>query len=180
MVCKQKKIVGRVKECGRGYIILNLYAPPQALRPASASYTTPYLPPHVRCLAVHPFALRPLLCVPAPPCACRYVLAFWGLLTTLITAFLEYYREVGFDIPKTPTAVLEAFPLISILRTLVMFPPGINVQLSSVIPRVQISAGLRLAKVRAPAASKQRLPRQPLTSPAVRLPRTLQLRTPLA
>ena len=76
-----------------------------------------------------------------------YILSFWGFLTTFITAMLKYYREVGLDIPSSPTVALQAFPLVDLFMTLLMFPPNIAIQLSSKITIVKLVGAIRLAKV---------------------------------
>ena len=76
-----------------------------------------------------------------------YILSLWGFLTTLVTAMLKYYREIGFDIPSTPVIALQAFPLMDLLMTLIMFPPNISIQLGSKISMVKLVGALRLAKV---------------------------------
>lgn len=76
-----------------------------------------------------------------------YILSFWGFLTTFITAMLKYYREVGLDIPSSPTVALQAFPLVDLFMTLLMFPPNIAIQLGSKITIVKLVGAIRLAKV---------------------------------
>jgi hypothetical protein len=76
-----------------------------------------------------------------------YLLSFWGFLTTFITAMLKYYREVGLDIPSSPTVALQAFPLVDLFMTLLMFPPNIAIQLGSKITFVKLVGAIRLAKV---------------------------------
>ena len=75
-----------------------------------------------------------------------YILAAWGLLTSLITAALKYYRVAGLNIPQSPMVVFGSFPIVDMLLTFLMFPPGINVQLNSKIPLVRVTAGFRLTK----------------------------------
>jgi hypothetical protein len=78
-----------------------------------------------------------------------YVLSLWGLITTLLSSFLKYYRVIGLDIPASPSVALQAFPIFDLLMTLIMFPPNIGIQLGSKISLVKAAAVLRLAKVAA-------------------------------
>ena len=76
-----------------------------------------------------------------------YILSFWGFLTTIMTAMLKYYREVGLDIPSSPTVALQTFPLVDLGMTLLMFSPNIATQLGSKITNVKLVGAIRLAKV---------------------------------
>ena len=48
--------------------------------------------------------------------------------------------------PKTPTAMFESFPLVSIMMTMFMVPNGLSAQLNSSVPMVQIVAAVRTLK----------------------------------
>ena len=60
---------------------------------------------------------------------------------------LKYFQDIGLDIPSSPTAALQAFPLVDIAMTLLMIPPNLAIQLGSKITIVKLVGAIRICKV---------------------------------
>ena len=80
-----------------------------------------------------------------------YVLSTWGLLTMVVTAFINFYSANmsvgGISMPQTPSAMLESFPLVDIVMTMFMVPKGLSTQLGSRVQLAQFVAAIRTLKV---------------------------------
>ena len=60
---------------------------------------------------------------------------------------LRYFQDIGLDIPSSPTAAFQAFPLVDIAMTLLMIPPNLAIQLGSKITIVKLVGVIRICKV---------------------------------
>ncbi|EOD29738.1 hypothetical protein EMIHUDRAFT_233657 [Emiliania huxleyi CCMP1516] len=79
-----------------------------------------------------------------------YILSFWGIVTTIVAAALEYEdwaSTLKYEDWVSPSIAIQSFPLIDIAMTLIMFPPNLAVQLDSELPRVWAVGALRICKV---------------------------------